>query len=124
MKTLGNLLGALALVGLCACSTNTGTARVVDTSPAPAATSQPAAAPAQGRPVDCSTVRCAACPDGQTPALRPPDCCRCVPQRGGGQPTDCSNVRCAACPQGQHPALVPPDCCKCVPGMAEAALPF
>jgi hypothetical protein len=29
--------------------------------------------------VDCSTVRCAACPTGQHPALTPPDCCRCVP---------------------------------------------
>jgi hypothetical protein len=28
--------------------------------------------------VDCSTVRCAACPTGQHPALTPPDCCRCV----------------------------------------------
>ena len=31
--------------------------------------------------VDCSTVRCAACPEGQTPALKPPNCCRCVPRR-------------------------------------------
>jgi len=30
-------------------------------------------------PVDCSTVRCAACPTGQHPALTPPDCCRCIP---------------------------------------------
>lgn len=122
MKTLANLLGALALVGLCACSTNTGTARVVDSgsttaASVPAATPQPAAAPAQSRPVDCSTVRCASCPEGQHPALTPPECCRCVSDNGGGQPTDCSNVRCASCPQGQHPALVPPDCCKCVPGM-------
>jgi len=29
--------------------------------------------------VDCSTVRCAACPTGQHPALTPPDCCRCIP---------------------------------------------
>jgi hypothetical protein len=28
--------------------------------------------------VDCSTVRCAACPTGEHPALTPPDCCRCV----------------------------------------------
>ena len=26
--------------------------------------------------VDCSTVRCAACTDGQTPALKPPNCCK------------------------------------------------
>lgn len=29
--------------------------------------------------VDCSAVRCAACPAGQHPALTPPDCCRCIP---------------------------------------------
>jgi hypothetical protein len=29
--------------------------------------------------VDCSTVRCAACPTGQHPILQPPDCCHCVP---------------------------------------------
>jgi hypothetical protein len=29
--------------------------------------------------VDCSTVRCAACPTGQHPILKPPDCCKCVP---------------------------------------------
>ena len=62
---------------------------------------------------DCSTVRCAACPEGQTPALRPPNCCRCVPV--DKMIKDCSTVRCAACPEGQHPALTPPDCCRCVP---------
>lgn len=67
----------------------------------------------QAAKVDCSTVRCAACPEGQTPALRPPDCCRCVPI--DEKIKDCSNVRCAACPEGQHPALTPPDCCRCVP---------
>src|SRR5262245_45395616 len=41
--------------------------------------------------VDCSTVRCAACPEGQTPRLKPPDCCKCVPI--DTSITDCSNVR-------------------------------
>jgi hypothetical protein len=54
-----------------------------------------------------------ACPEGQTPALKPPDCCKCVPIDKNIK--DCSNVRCAACPEGQHPALKPPDCCRCVP---------
>jgi hypothetical protein len=66
--------------------------------------------------VDCATVRCAACPDGQTPALKPPDCCRCVPVDTGVKP--CENVRCAACPTGQHPAMKPPDCCRCIAGGA------
>ena len=63
--------------------------------------------------VDCSTVRCAACPEGQTPALKPPNCCRCV--KVDTNVTDCSAVRCAACPEGQRPSLAPPDCCRCVP---------
>ncbi|HWM89996.1 MAG TPA: hypothetical protein VN493_04460 [Thermoanaerobaculia bacterium] len=63
----------------------------------------------------CSNVRCADCPEGQTPALHPPDCCKCVPLGGNDMTKDCSNVRCAACPAGQHPALVPPDCCRCIP---------
>lgn len=62
--------------------------------------------------VDCSTVRCVACPEGQTPRLKPPDCCKCVPI--DTSVTDCSTVRCAACPEGQHPRLKPPDCCRCV----------
>jgi hypothetical protein len=33
---------------------------------------------ASAQPVDCSLVRCAACPTGQHPKLTPPDCCRCV----------------------------------------------
>jgi len=33
----------------------------------------------EDKKVDCSTVRCAACPAGQHPALKPPDCCRCIP---------------------------------------------
>lgn len=72
------------------------------------------AAAAQGGPGGpCSNVRCAACPEGQTPVLHPPDCCACVPL--DKKIKDCSNVRCAACPEGSHPSLVPPDCCRCVP---------
>jgi hypothetical protein len=63
--------------------------------------------------VDCSTVRCAACPEGQTPWLKPPNCCKCVDVDKAIR--DCSNVRCAACPEGQRPALKPPDCCRCIP---------
>lgn len=118
MKTLGTLLGTLALVGLCACSTNTSTARVVDPGTTGAEPPPAAAAPAESLPVDCSAVRCAGCPEGQTPAMTPPDCCKCVME--SGQPQDCAAVRCAACPEGQRPALVPPDCCKCVPGMSPA----
>jgi hypothetical protein len=33
---------------------------------------------ATAQPVDCSLVRCEACPAGQHPKLTPPDCCRCV----------------------------------------------
>jgi len=62
---------------------------------------------------NCDNVRCASCPEGQTPALKPPDCCKCVPI--DTTVTDCSNVRCASCPPGQTPSLQPPDCCKCVP---------
>ena len=36
------------------------------------------ASAAQG---NCDNVRCASCPEGQTPALKPPDCCKCVPIR-------------------------------------------
>jgi hypothetical protein len=55
MKKAQKLTGILALLALCACASD------------------------KPRPVDCSTVRCAACPTGQHPALTPPDCCRCIP---------------------------------------------
>lgn len=29
--------------------------------------------------IDCSTVRCMACPEGQRPSLKPPHCCNCIP---------------------------------------------
>jgi hypothetical protein len=89
-----------AVLALCACASG----QYGDQTSAPEATP---------KATDCSTVRCAACPEGETPALKPPNCCRCVPIDRNIK--DCSNVRCAACPEGQHPALKPPDCCRCVP---------
>jgi hypothetical protein len=130
MKNLGNWLGAVALLGLCACAsgrTSTATMAPPGSATVPASTTAPAATPdstAAAQKADCSAVRCAACPEGQAPALKPPDCCRCVPTNGQTQPTDCSAARCAGCPEGEHPALTLPDCCKCVPGMKGAALPF
>lgn len=61
---------------------------------------------------NCDNVRCASCPEGQTPSLKPPNCCQCVPV--DTTITDCSAVRCASCPTGFTPSLTPPDCCKCV----------
>lgn len=70
------------------------------------------ATPQDAAKANCNAVRCAACPEGQIPALVPPECCKCVPV--DTQITDCSRVRCASCPPGQTPKLTPPDCCKCV----------
>ncbi len=98
MRTLVKLAIVAGLLALCACMSS----RTEQTSQA-----------VDAQKVDCSAVRCAACPEGQTPRLKPPDCCRCVPV--DPKVKDCSNVRCAACPEGQHPALTPPDCCRCVP---------
>jgi len=100
MNNLVKLMMVAAVLALCACAASTQ----------PGSTEAERAA---GGKVDCSTVRCMACPEGETPALKPPDCCRCVPI--DKKIKDCSNVRCAACPDGQHPALTPPDCCRCVP---------
>ena len=36
-------------------------------------------APTAEANVDCSLVRCAACPEGTVWAPKPNDCCRCVP---------------------------------------------
>ena len=117
------VLSAVLALGACSYAPQPG-----DTStepgaatPAMAATTETSAgstatatAAAQGNPGGpCANVRCAECPEGQTPALHPPDCCKCVPIDKNVK--DCSNVRCASCPEGQHPALVPPDCCRCVP---------
>src|SRR6185436_2430805 len=101
MNNLVKLTMVAVVLTLCACAASTQTGST-ETERA-----------AGGQRVDCSTVRCAACPEGQTPALKPPDCCRCVPIDKNIR--DCSTVRCAACPEGQHPALKPPDCCRCVP---------
>jgi len=69
MKSLRNLGIVIGFLALGACSGYSGNS---------GQTSSGAADTADKR-VDCSTVRCAACPEGQTPALKPPDCCRCVP---------------------------------------------
>lgn len=29
--------------------------------------------------IDCATVRCMSCPEGQHLALKPPHCCKCLP---------------------------------------------
>ena len=55
MKTLWKLVIVAGMLALCACTSY------------------------KDKPVDCSTVRCAACPEGQHPKLTPPDCCKCVP---------------------------------------------
>lgn len=57
MKSVKKLVLTMGLVALCACASQATTEKKVD----------------------CSTVRCAACPTGQHPKLTPPDCCRCVP---------------------------------------------
>jgi hypothetical protein len=100
MKAITRLTMMVGVLALCACAGQYGGDTV-------------ATSGQKAGQVDCSTVRCAACPEGQTPVLRPPDCCRCVPI--DDKIKDCSNVRCAACPEGQHPKLTPPDCCRCVP---------
>lgn len=97
MKGLSKLAAVTGILVLCACASG----RYGDQGSTPPGT------------VDCRTVLCAACPEGQQPELKPPDCCRCVPVDTKAR--DCSTVRCAACPEGQHPALTPPDCCRCVP---------
>lgn len=66
MKSLRKLALAIGLVALCACASHK-------------MNSPDNPSPTPGDKVDCSTVRCAACPTGQHPVLRPPDCCRCVP---------------------------------------------
>ena len=110
MRRLQKLAIVLGLLVLCACATGgTGDQGTADTGSMEAAAGQSAAAGAG----PCSNVRCAACPTGQTPALKPPNCCACVPVDTTIR--DCSTVRCASCPTGQHPALTPPDCCRCVP---------
>jgi len=109
MRKLGQLTGFLAVVTLCACATHQGDTMVggdVGLQGAPGLAAAPpgstaAKVPSTGssetgvtgtttgsttetngssaKKIDCSTVRCAACPEGQHPALVPPDCCKCVP---------------------------------------------
>jgi len=92
------LMSILAVLALCACASErkgmTGT-----TGPAPGGTqatpvttvgatgtgttgtttgTTPESNGASAKKVDCTTVRCAACPTGQHPSLVPPDCCRCA----------------------------------------------
>ncbi len=102
MRIVTRSLLLFALVCLVACATTqtADTAQTVDTE----------AVAARG---NCDNVRCASCPEGQTPSLKPPNCCECVPV--DTKIKDCSAVRCASCPEGFTPSLKPPDCCKCVP---------
>jgi hypothetical protein len=72
MKTLRKLAVVAGMVVLCACASNRNgqggdTAAGGDTGMG------------GEKAVDCSTVRCAACPEGQRPALKPPNCCKCIP---------------------------------------------
>jgi hypothetical protein len=69
MKSLRNLGIGVCFLAFCACSGNSSTGMADKGVGSTGGAAQ----------VDCSTVRCAACPTGQTPALKPPDCCRCVP---------------------------------------------
>lgn len=71
MKTLRKLAVVAGMLALCACASNRGgqgggTAAGGDTM-------------GGNKAKDCSTVRCGACPEGQRPALTPPDCCKCIP---------------------------------------------
>jgi hypothetical protein len=75
MEKARKITGILALLALCACASDRGTTTASTTTTTGATgTSETSAAK-----VDCSAVRCAACPTGQHPILKPPDCCRCVP---------------------------------------------
>jgi len=103
MRRARKLTGILAVLALCACTSgrtttatgpgdtstggtpgvtagngtgNTGTSTGTGTGTSGTTGSTSAQG---GAKVDCSTVRCASCPTGQHPALKPPDCCRCVP---------------------------------------------
>ncbi len=66
MNSLRKLAVVAGMLALCACASNRG--GTTDDS-----------GMAGDKKVDCSAVRCAACPEGQRPALTPPDCCKCVP---------------------------------------------
>jgi len=70
MKTLQKLAIVAGMLALCACASRGGQGG--DTMGGDKGMGDKAK-------VDCSTVRCEACPEGQHPALKPPDCCKCVP---------------------------------------------
>jgi hypothetical protein len=60
MRIFTRSLLLVGLLGVAACATR------------PAVDAEGAAAR------NCDAVRCAACPEGQHPTLKPPDCCKCV----------------------------------------------
>jgi hypothetical protein len=103
MKKAHQLTGILALLALCACTSNQGSTMGGPGGASSTPGTPPAATAPPPGPATTDTT------PGQTP---PPATAN---TEGRGQ-TDCSNVRCMACPTGQHPALTPPDCCRCVPG--------
>lgn len=74
MKTLRKLAIVAGMLALCACTSNQG-----GTGTGGAGTGGDKGGGQGGGQTDCSTVRCAACPEGQRPALTPPDCCKCIP---------------------------------------------
>jgi hypothetical protein len=69
MKSVRKLAFMAGMLALCACASRTGQGT----------TPGDTTAGGDKAKVDCSTVRCAACPEGQRPALKPPDCCKCIP---------------------------------------------
>ncbi len=74
MKTLRKLAIVAGMLALCACTSNQGGGTGGD----PGMGGDKGGSQGGGQ-TDCSTVRCAACPEGQRPALTPPDCCKCIP---------------------------------------------
>jgi len=107
MRRLNRLTGFLAVLALCGCAMHQGgtmtggdvglqspqgtatSAKTTEgTVPSTGSTGAGASGTTTGpttetngssaKKVDCSTVRCEACPEGQHPALVSPDCCRCV----------------------------------------------
>src|SRR5262245_58929622 len=83
-KSTSTAPGAAPTVGTATTETNagesgTGSMGTGMAASGTAAAAGSASASAQGGPGGpCSNVRCASCPEGQTPALMPPDCCKCV----------------------------------------------
>lgn len=79
MQKARKLTGILALLALCACASNQGTPTTGTTGPTSGTPDSTGTTGTGKEPGNCSSVRCAACPEGQHPALTPPDCCRCIP---------------------------------------------